>query len=972
MRKIGFRKEEISVINWRKSFFLLIFVQIILIYPFNNTIAFPQFDNSEESGLFILNTYLGGSNIDEGKSIAFDSSGNIIIVGDTESSDFPIVNGYDSSYDETYGTDIFITKITREGSIIWSTYHGGSSYDHVNDVAIDSNDNIIIVGSSSSLNFPVVNAFDSKYNKRENIIISKFSSEGSIIWSTYFGEHDYSSSLEATGLSVSIDSDDNIIITGSIGNYDIFTSDKSFDSTHGGLKDAFIAKFSPNGNLLWSTYLGGSEYDAGTSIAVDNVNNIIITGVTRSNDFSGFEEGLEDIDFTQLTFTMKFTSNGSMIWGSVSGQGSDYSSDVGIDSENNVIITGSTPTSVWYSDVFLKKLSAENGKLMWNTSFGGGSSNDRASCITIDIEDNIILAGVTESSYFPIKYAFDSEFGNDSFGIGIDEDSFVSKFSSNGNLLWSTFLGENFVDHQPQGIIVDNDKNVLVTGFSTTTSWNNDDHDIPILYFHDPIGDPDDDGMFNVYESQNDLLLFVNDANEDKDSDGLTNFEEFQLGTAANSEDTDQDGYSDKEELEAGTDPLDKYSYPVDYSWLFLIIILIIILITVSIVIGLISSKIMKQPLSKLPINIKIRQLDKMTGKEFEQFLENLFQSDGYQVETVAPSGDHGVDLVIVKDKARIGVQAKRYKPPSKVGNNVLIKLKGGGHFYDCEKLMVVTTSYFSLKAIEYAEKVGIELWNRDVLEKHLTRLTQQQIILEKREEETQLEKLLLTSQEKYSRALHEIKIRNYLQAKKLFENIKQDLQLAEKKVNFSLVKQKIQKQLESLNLEQKIHDMKVLDGYFRLVEKKKDLQKLVQKGKLAKALQNAERLVEGLKKTEAIAGNYDSHLKASIHQEYREINQFSKNLEVKLSEFIDEIAFPRIEPSPLHPTSLPEEERIFCQLCQEYYPKKQPYYECKNCGRQECLNCYVKSVETGKNTCVFCDGQLQSHEMKTTRSNDK
>ena len=69
----------------------------------------------------------------------------------------------------------------------------------------------------------------------------------------------------------------------------------------------------------------------------------------------------------------------------------------------------------------------------------------------------------------------------------------------------------------------------------------------------------------------------------------------------------------------------------------------------------------------------------------------------------------------------KTGVQAKRYKTSSKIGNDVLITLKGGGYFHDCENLMVVTTSYFTAKAKEYAHKVGIDLWDRTVLQRYLS-----------------------------------------------------------------------------------------------------------------------------------------------------------------------------------------------------------------------------------------------------------
>ena len=128
--------------------------------------------------------------------------------------------------------------------------------------------------------------------------------------------------------------------------------------------------------------------------------------------------------------------------------------------------------------------------------------------------------------------------------------------------------------------------------------------------------------------------------------------------------------------------------------------------------------ELIKRPALQLEMNIE--RVDQMTGGEFENFLEGLFRTQMYRVENIQSSGDHGVDLVVVKDDMKIGVQAKRYKPNYRVGNDILIKLKGGEYFHDCEKLLIVTTSYFTKKAKEYAKKVGIELWDRDTLQRYL------------------------------------------------------------------------------------------------------------------------------------------------------------------------------------------------------------------------------------------------------------
>ena len=123
-----------------------------------------------------------------------------------------------------------------------------------------------------------------------------------------------------------------------------------------------------------------------------------------------------------------------------------------------------------------------------------------------------------------------------------------------------------------------------------------------------------------------------------------------------------------------------------------------------------------------LQLEVDIEQVDRMTGHEFENFLEGLFRTQGYRVENIQSSGDHGVDLVVIKDEIKTGVQAKRFKPSSKIGNKVLVTLKGGGYFHDCDNLMVVTTSFFTRKATEYAQKVGIELWDRDTLRRYLNK----------------------------------------------------------------------------------------------------------------------------------------------------------------------------------------------------------------------------------------------------------
>ena len=169
-------------------------------------------------------TYLGGSEGDQGFSIAVDDQGQAYVTGSTTSSNFPTRNAMQSVYSGGYGsngklTDAFVAKIDASGSaLVYSTYLGaGSGDDSGNGIALDATGIVYLVGTTDSSAFPV----------RDSLV---------------------------SGLQ--------------------------------GAQDAFVAALSPNGRgLLYSTYLGGSGSDSGNGIAVDAAGNAYVTGETRSSDF---------------------------------------------------------------------------------------------------------------------------------------------------------------------------------------------------------------------------------------------------------------------------------------------------------------------------------------------------------------------------------------------------------------------------------------------------------------------------------------------------------------------------------------------------------------------------------------------------------------------------------------------------------------------------------------------------------------
>jgi len=109
-----------------------------------------------------------------------------------------------------------------------------------------------------------------------------------------------------------------------------------------------------------------------------------------------------------------------------------------------------------------------------------------------------------------------------------------------------------------------------------------------------------------------------------------------------------------------------------------------------------------------------IADIDQMSGKTFEKYLEVLFEKLGYRVERTRYIGDYGADLVTAKDGVKTVIQAKRYK--SKAGVKAIQEAVAAKGYYDCSKAMVVTNSFFTLQAIELARRNQVELWDRNKL----------------------------------------------------------------------------------------------------------------------------------------------------------------------------------------------------------------------------------------------------------------
>ncbi|HVD97010.1 MAG TPA: gliding motility-associated C-terminal domain-containing protein [Cytophagaceae bacterium] len=369
-------------------------------------------------GVRLWGTYYGGEGDDRiYNGVEVDSYDNVIVSGCTSSTVNIATPG---AYQTTLNgpSDHFIAKFTKDGVRLWATYCGGNGYEeYFSDAAIDPYDNIILFGSTfSNSGIVTPGAYQSYLSGSRNCYLTKFTTNGNILWATYYGGDQYDISI-----AVTTDKQSNIIFTGETSSTINIASPGAHQTTTSndpGEGDAFLVKMTPAGTRVWGTYYGGYESDFGTELAIDSKDNIILTGQTLSIEnistpgaYQLTKEGTTGPGGSWDSFLTKFDPSGNVLWGTYfGGVNNDFSYDVTIDTDDNIYITGETDsynniaTSGAYkgalsgpeADVFLAKFDSLGSK-KWGTYYGG-SSYDVGWHMATDYDNNIFITGYTQST----------------------------------------------------------------------------------------------------------------------------------------------------------------------------------------------------------------------------------------------------------------------------------------------------------------------------------------------------------------------------------------------------------------------------------------------------------------------------------------------------------------------------------------------------------------------------------------------
>jgi Beta-propeller repeat len=441
-----------------------------------NTVGF-EIDAYDRSRSLVIDpvlqysTYLGGTGDDEGYGIAVYESGGsayALVAGGTTSNDFPRQAPHDSTNDGTMTA--FVTKFNAAGSaLVFSTYLGGSDWDRASSIAVDPSGQAHVTGETCSSNFPTLNALQATHGGNCDLFVTKLNFAGSaLLYSTYVGgsQYDVASLLGMDGVMVVVGG------TTASSNFPVLNA---FQSTRAGGLDGVVLRIKDNGQLDYSTYIGGTGDDGVTAVAVNSGGQPILTGYTASTNFptlypvQSANGGLWDAFVVKLSssFVLEYSTY-------LGGNGYDYGVAVDVDSNQYIYVAGATRSTNFptlnplqaanggETDAFVTKMNKDNLALMYSTYLGGTGDDEAWGINLTGTSDNAYVVGWTSSNNFPgaTPLAYHGEY-----------DGFVSRFNSAGSgLVWAEYLGGGDFD-MVTALAGDSFGKLYVVGITLSTDY---------------------------------------------------------------------------------------------------------------------------------------------------------------------------------------------------------------------------------------------------------------------------------------------------------------------------------------------------------------------------------------------------------------------------------------------------------------------------------------------------------------------
>ncbi|UCF08081.1 MAG: SBBP repeat-containing protein, partial [Thermoplasmata archaeon] len=432
--------------------------------------------------VFSRSTFLGGSGGETATDLAVDDEGNITILGQTSSNDFPNTTGaFQNSY--AGGLDIVITKMDANATnLIFSTYIGDYAGDYPNALDVDDNGDIYVTGYTWSWYFPTTNGSfqdEDPSGTYPDAFVFKLSSSGSdLVYSTYVGgtQSDRADDIKVVNGYA--------YVVGNTHSYDFPTVSQPVNNAHGTVF-FFILK-QDGSNLTHSLFWGGWSNEFGYSMVIDSNGDVVVGGVTFSLDFpttsGAYQENCSDIG---NGFLLKYRpSTSTMIFSTyIGGSVGDTIYSVDVDSSSNVYFSGTTSnpgtsgkpfptTSGAYDntingsrDIFIGKMSSDGSNLIYST-FLGSEGDEDVGGVDLDSQGNVYFTGAIDSdvNFSVTPDAFDDTYNQEG------DTLFVVLKADWTNLLYCTYLGGNASDSGAACLLSGTDE-ILILGSTGSSDF---------------------------------------------------------------------------------------------------------------------------------------------------------------------------------------------------------------------------------------------------------------------------------------------------------------------------------------------------------------------------------------------------------------------------------------------------------------------------------------------------------------------
>ena len=416
--------------------------------------------------VLIFSTYFGGNDSDWLEDMASDAAGNVYLFGYTFSDSLTAASpGVLSTRGDR---DLLLAKFNQTGSLVYATYLGSPFYDTATGIAVDADGEAYVLGLAGGIGFPDAPGYQSgcpcstfvaKINTSGDGLVYRANIESlSRFWP-------YAIAVTASGRAVVVGyAKDGLPVRNAAQPAPASTNET----------DAYVFQLNETGNdLLFATYLGGTDSDVPWTVATANDGSVYVGGYTRSLDFPQTSTVAPQVRGEYDAFVTKYTASGALTYSIVlGGTREDLVIDVAVDSSGAAVVTGETTSPNFPTvnaiqaarsgprDAFVTRISPSGNSLIFST-YLGGSGFDDGLALAADAVGNTYVGGHTTSADFPVRLP------TQPFNAA---DGFFAMLDPEGRLRHATFLGGNSHD-EVSGIALGPSGSVYAAGTTLSTNF---------------------------------------------------------------------------------------------------------------------------------------------------------------------------------------------------------------------------------------------------------------------------------------------------------------------------------------------------------------------------------------------------------------------------------------------------------------------------------------------------------------------